>query len=74
MHDGDRINTWPGPLAGEDREDEWDLREVKVGHDEDEKKEMEDNERYGSDTPLLLYSVRKRPLSSAKEKPCMKRC
>lgn len=68
-HDGDRIDTGPGPSAGEDREDQCDPKEAEAGHKKDEKKETEDN----GDTPLLLRSTKKRPLSSANEKCRVKR-
>ena len=74
-HDGDRIDTGPGPSAGEDREDQWDPQEAETGHEEDKKEETESNgERDDGDKPPLLGSTKKRPLSSAKEKSGVKRC
>lgn len=73
-HDGDRIDTGPGPSAGEDREDQWAPQEAEAGHEEDKKEETEGNgERDDGDKPLLLRSTKKRPLSSAKEKRRVKR-
>ena len=73
-HDGDRINTGPDPPAGEDREDQWDPKEAEAGHEEDKKEETEGNgKRADGDTPPLLRSTKKRPLSSAKGKPRVKR-
>ena len=68
-HDGDRLDTGPGPSAGEDREDQWGPQEAEAGHEEDEKEETEGNgQRDEGHKPLLLHSTKKRPLSSAKEK------
>lgn len=47
---------------------------MEAGHEEDEKEDTEGNgERDYGDTPLLVLSTKKRPLSSAKEKPRVKR-
>lgn len=74
-HDGDRIDIGPGPLAGEDGEDQWDTKEAEAGHKENKQKEAEGNdERVDGDTPLPLRSTKKRSLSSAKKKPRVKRC
>ena len=71
---GDRIDTGPGPSAGEDKEDLCDSKEAEAGHKKDKKGETEGNgEGDDGDTPLLLGSTKKRPLSSAKEKRRVKR-
>ena len=57
-HDGDRIDTGPGPSAGEDREDHSDSKEAEAGHEGDKKEETGGN----GDTPLLLRSTKKRPV------------
>ena len=73
-HDGDRINTWSGPSADKNRVDQWTPKGAEAGHEEDQKGETEGNgERSECDTPLLLRFTKKRPLSSAKKKPCVKR-
>ena len=73
-HDGDRIDTGPGSSSGEDREDQWEPKEAEAGHEEDKKEETKGNgERDDGDKPLLLRSTKKRPLSSTKEKPCVRR-
>ena len=71
--DGDRIDPGPGPSAGEDREDQWDCKEVEAGEEEDAKEETKDvGERDESQKPPLR-STKKRPVSPAKEKSCVKR-
>ena len=69
--DGDRIG--PGPSAGEDRKNQWDRKEAEAGEEEDEKEETEEvGERDESQTPPLR-ATKKRPLSPAQEKSCVKR-
>ena len=68
-HDGERFYPGPGPPAGEDREDRWNLKEVEAGREDDENEETEGNGgRDDGDTPLLPHSTKKRPLSSSKGK------
>ena len=69
----DRIDPGPDSSAGEDREDPGDPKEKEAGEEEDEGEETEDvGERDESQTPPL-YSTKRRPLSPAKEKSCVRR-
>lgn len=73
-HDGDRIDTRSGPSADKNRVDQWTPKEAEAGYEEDQKGETEGNgERSDCDTPLLLRFTKKRPLSSGKKKPRVKR-
>jgi len=73
--DEDRIDTGPGPSAGEDNEERWDRQEAEAGDEENQREREEDMEDDGkrpdSDTPLLRSA--KESLSFAREKPRVKR-